>query len=616
MTQQSSITQQNVNPDGGAQIMGMQIEGYLGKRLKNNECRWLQKAVEHNPAMMEMFRQRDSHPRCIVPWFGEYPGKLLTAMALTYRMSMDADTLAAGNALVEELASVQGEDGYLGPHPKDRRFNGPMHEDLTKVFGWHGNVLWDVWGHYHVIYGLYQWYKVTGNRQALTIACHAADSVYTYFIKEGRPFASAGEPDKNLTIGHALLLLYRETGEKTYLETALAVVEEWKTAGCGNWLEAALAGLDFYQMELPRWEALHAVMTLSELYRLTGDITYYRAFEAIWKSIRRTDRHNDGGFSTGEGAAGDPYQFGAIENCCTVAWMAMSSDYLKLSHDSKVADELELSFFNAALGSLMQDDYWFTYDVPMNGIREGSNTYLAWQTVEGGQGLSCCQANGNRGLSQVVEWAAFADATGLYLNFYGPCRLDAQTPSGAGITVQETTDYPVTGRITITLEPEKPEYFSLRLRIPFWSKNTQLSVNGELQNGVQKGSYYTISREWRSGDTLTLELDMTAHYWIGDGEVKGCTSLYHGPILLVLDTGASGTDVNNCVFERAALEQMTVTGGEDGYWLTAQATNLAGEIVRLVDFADGGRNGAWYISWLNIQNAPALWDNDEIWNAR
>ena len=84
----------------------------------------------------------------------------------------------------------------------------------------------------------------------------------------------------------------------------------------------------------------------------------------------------------------------------------------------------------------------------------------------------------------------------------------------------------------------------------------------------------------------------------------------------MLDTAASGTDVDTCVFDRAALEQMTVTGGEDGCWLTARMTTLAGETVRLVDFADGGRDGAWYISWLRIQNAPSAQSNDEIWNAR
>ena len=610
------MAQWSGSPEGMTQITRLFIDGYLGERLRNNEHRWLHRALEHNPAMMTVFRERDSHPRCIVPWFGEYPGKLLTGMALTYRMSGDAGTLAAGNTLVEELATVQGADGYLGPHPKDRRFNGPMHPDTLQVFGWYNAVLWDVWGHYHIIYGLYQWYTATGNRQALAIARRAADSIYTYFIREGHSFASAGEPDKNLAIGHAMLLLYRETGESAYLETALAVVEEWKTAGCGNWLEDALAGKDFYQMEQPRWEALHAVMTLAELYRVTSEEKYYKAFASIWQSIRRTDRHNDGGFSSNEMAVGDPYRFSAIETCCTVSWMALSTDYLKLSRDSAAADELELSFFNAALGSLTQDDYWFTYDVPMNGLRKGADTVLEWQTIDGGRGLSCCQANGNRGLAQVAEWAFFADDTGVYLNFYGPCRMTARMPSGVEITFRETTDYPVGGRIDITLEPEEPGCFPLHLRIPGWSEHTRLSVNGERQTGVQKGRYYTITREWRRGDAITLELDMTAHYWIGGGEVEGCASLYHGPVLLVLDTAASGTDVDACVFERKTLEQMTVTGGENGRWLTAHTVNRDGESVTLVDFADGGRDSAWYISWLHIKDVPPARENNEIWNAR
>ena len=111
--------------------------------------------------------------------------------------------------------------------------------------------------------------------------------------------------------------------------------------------------------------------------------------------------------------------------------MALSTDYLKLSHMSCAADELALSFFNAALGSLTQNDYIFTYDVPMNGQRIGADVTLRWQTIEGARDMNCCQANGSRGLSQVVEWAAFSDETGLYLNFYGPCAIAAH-PSDRG----------------------------------------------------------------------------------------------------------------------------------------------------------------------------------------
>lgn len=86
------------------------------------------------------------------------------------------------------------------------------------------------------------------------------------------------------------------------------MVAEWSKEGCGNWFQDALAGKDFYAMEKKRWEALHGVMTLAELYRATGRTEYYTALENIWRSIVRTDRHNDGGFSSSEGAVGDPYR--------------------------------------------------------------------------------------------------------------------------------------------------------------------------------------------------------------------------------------------------------------------------------------------------------------------
>ena len=48
--------------------------------------------------------------------------------------------------------------------------------------------------------------------------------------------------------------------------------------------------------------------------------TRRKAFENLWWSICKLDRHNNGGFSSGEQAQGNPYHPGAIETCCTVAW--------------------------------------------------------------------------------------------------------------------------------------------------------------------------------------------------------------------------------------------------------------------------------------------------------
>ena len=69
---------------------------------------------------------------------------------------------------------------------------------------------------------------------------------------------------------------------------------------------------------------------------------YRRAFEHTWRSIARHDRHNTGGFSSGEQATGNPYDPRAIETCCTVAWMALTVDMLRMTGEPVAAEADEL----------------------------------------------------------------------------------------------------------------------------------------------------------------------------------------------------------------------------------------------------------------------------------
>ena len=109
------------------------------------------------------------------------------------------------------------------------------------------------------------------------------------------------------------------------------------------------------------------------MYSITGDEDYKTAFENIWWSICLFDRHNTGGFSSGESATGNPDDTRAIETCCTVAWMALSVDMLRLTEDPYVADELELATWNGLMGAQNATGRSFTYNTPMMGVKKASS---------------------------------------------------------------------------------------------------------------------------------------------------------------------------------------------------------------------------------------------------
>lgn len=571
--------------------------GKPGALFEANIEGWLLRMEEENPALFSYFLAREEGRRPLVAWYGEFPGKFLTAVAECYAMTGDRRLLPVGGRIAEMLRKVQDADGYLGPYRRDQRMVGFT---LDHPNEW---PLWDIWGHYHCIYGLCLWHEAVGDPHDLQTARRAADYVIGYFAQPGRRYVDAGAPDQNLAIAHGYLKLYTRTGEEKYRAEADRIIDtEWKDESVGDWRGAALSGQEFYQMHKPRWESLHSILAMGERSRLTGNAEDRLAFTRIWESIRRTDRHNDGGFSSGEGACGNPYDPRAVETCCTVLWMVYTTEYLRLTRDCRAADELELSLWNAYAGSILNHGRDFTYDTPMDGRRMPSSFVLAWQTPAGGTNLNCCQMNGTRGFGQWGRWALLSNKEGLYCNYYGACAAEIPLPNGTQVKMRQITRYPLEGQIEIQLSLTKPEHFALFLRNPSWSADTKIQVNGAEIPPSVPGSYTRIERLWQDGDRIRLELDLTPHFWEGQRECAGKVSVYCGPILLTADSMLSGDPwIADRTFSRESLRSLRLyESGETSAWFCADALLEDGTPVRLVDFASAGSQGQEYASWLRV----------------
>ena len=432
---------------------------------------WLLVAPRANPAMLEMFLDRDRLPRRnMVPWAGEFAGKYLTSAVQILRLTGDAELRDHVRRFVKHLVALQAEDGYLGPWPTRFRLRGKAPNVMNK------RGTWDAWGHYHVMLGLLLWYEDTGDRKALGCVRRIGDLICRKFLGHKRTrLVDTGSTDKNLSVIHSLCLLYQVVPETKYLDMALQILDEFEAKQdgehlAGDYLQTALLGKEFYQTPFPRWESLHAILGMLELYRITGNEDCRKAFEHIWWSIAKLDRHNNGGFSSGEKAQGNPYHKGAIETCCTIAWIAMSVEMLRLTGNSVVADELELSTLNSVLGFHSVTGRWVTYNTPMDGVRKASAHDIVFQSREGSPELNCCSVNGPRGIGMVDDWALMADSEGLILNWYGPSEMRTILPDGKDVTIAQETEYPRKGRVLIRIDPDRASTFRLKLRIPYWSE--------------------------------------------------------------------------------------------------------------------------------------------------
>jgi DUF1680 family protein len=400
--------------------------------------------------------------------------------------------------------------------------------------------------------GLLAYYDLTKDKKSLKGGSRVADNLISDLNKKDGIIVTKGNYRGMAasSVLEPICLLYKYTGNKKYLDFALEIVKQWETPEGPQLISKAKVNVArrfpkpkaWYSFEQGQkaYEMMSCYEGLLELYQLTGNETYKKAVEETWENIRDTEID-----IVGSGASTEMWFGGkAVENtpihhfqetCVTVTWLKLTEQLLRLTGDAKYADEAEKTYYNALLGSMSNHGATWAKYTPLNGQRLPGSEQC-------GMGLNCCEANGPRGLFAIPMHIVMERKEGLQVNCFADGTFQLKSPLGSSITLTQHTDYPKSGIIGMAIGLQKPEDMEIDIRIPGWSKNTKLSVNGIAVNDLQPGQYAKIKRAWKNGDKITLELDMRGHM-VETGTDLRSIAIIRGPIVLARDARFEGENI-------------------------------------------------------------------------
>ncbi len=498
----------------------IKIDGYIGEKI--DQCIQNRLMVQNVESLLDIFRVREKDN---LGFNGEFFGKWSAAAALSIRYQPNQALQEEIDKAVGDLVKTQSSDGYITTYKKGDEFQ-----------------MWDVWNQKYVLLGLIAQYDLSGKKEYLNAAVKSADHLMSCLGPGKISLEEYGHPAHkggcNYSILEPIVLLYERTGEKRYLDYANYIVDSWSkpskyTKNGVHFIEDIENGVPLVESEV-----IHAYTLMSnfeglcELYRATGNTRYLKASETLGNKIIKDELMINGSVSNHES-----WYNGAMEQtemletpqetCATVTWMKLCYQLLRLTGDSKWADQLEISLYNALLGAMMPKGEWWAYNSPLNGERVPSSLQ--------GSDLSCCVSSGPRGLLITPAWAVMNGLNNEpVINLYSAGTASFKLPNGVNVSIIQQTDYPVNNLISLNIQPENTTSFVLKLRIPEWSKQSVLKVNGETIS-CKPGSYASINRTWKKNDKVTLELDFRGRI-IRAPSGAPQQAIMRGPVLLAMDS--------------------------------------------------------------------------------
>jgi hypothetical protein len=210
--------------------------------------------------------------------------------------------------------------------------------------------------------------------------------------------------------------------------------------------------------------------------------------------------------------------------CGSYAHFKLTRYLLRVTRDSHYGDSMERVMYNTVLGvkPLEADGRAFYY----------SDYNFDGRKVYSDHRWPCCAGTLPQVATDYGISTYFRDAQGVFINLYIPSTLQWKQ-NGANVSLTQKSSYPNDGAIEFVLSLSRRTSFAANFRIPAWAEGAAISINGKRVNSpVLPGTFASVSREWKNGDRVTLELPMKMRLEAFDARHPDTVALLRGPLVL------------------------------------------------------------------------------------
>jgi DUF1680 family protein len=428
--------------------------------------------------------------------------------------------------------------GFISAYPPDQFI-------MLENGATYGGQKTQIWAPYYTLHkilaGLMDVYEVSGNEKALEVAKGMGNWVYARMSQLSTETLIsmwntyiAGEYGG---MNESMARLYRITKENRYLEVAKLFDNIQIFFGDAEYSHGLAKNVDTFR-GLHANQHIPQIMGALETYRDSDATEYYHVADNFWyKTV------NDYMFSIG-GVAGarnptnaecftsQPATLyengfsagGQNETCATYNMLKLTRNLFLYDQRAEFMDYYERGLYNHILASVAEDSPANTYHVPLRpgSVKQFSNPNMT--------GFTCCNGTALESNTKLQNSIYFksADNHALYVNLYVPSTLKWTEKN---MTIEQTTAFPNEDLTLLTIKGKGK--FDLNVRVPHWAtKGFFVKINGKKERVEAKpGSYLTLSRKWKNGDTIELRMPFEFHL---DPvmDQQNIASLFYGPILM------------------------------------------------------------------------------------